>query len=260
MKISKKKLFRLLQSLVWLTLAITGIIVFASATRDNTTLICNSLIIDIDKSDTRQFVSEKDVKHTLLLGDANIMVGEKIGEINFGHLEKDLNKNPYIKNAQIYIDAHGNIKVKIEQREPIFKVINRQGVSYYIDENGKKMPLSANFTLRLPIVTGFLDDNGDDRGLVESCILEDLQKMVVYIRQNKFWSAEIEQINVSKSKDIELIPKLGSHKIIFGNIDRMEEKFESLYIFYQEGLKYVGWKQYKEVNLKFKDQIIAKKF
>jgi len=39
----------------------------------------------------------------------------------------------------------------------------------------------------------------------------------------------------------------------------LEEKFENLKLFYSEGVKQTGWRKYKEINLKYKNQIVCVK-
>jgi len=78
-----------------------------------------------------------------------------------------------------------------------------------------------------------------------------------YIDSNEFWKAQIQQITVGA--DIELIPSIGKHKIIFGDTQDIDKKFKKLYIFYTRGLSKVGWNTYSEINLKFENNVVCKK-
>jgi cell division protein FtsQ len=60
-------------------------------------------------------------------------------------------------------------------------------------------------------------------------------------------------------KDLELIPRVGNHTIILGNVSDLQEKFNKLMIFYKEAMPKVGWNKYKTLNLKYKNQIVCKK-
>jgi cell division protein FtsQ len=77
------------------------------------------------------------------------------------------------------------------------------------------------------------------------------------LRENSFWNAQIEQINVLKDNDIELIPRVGDHIIYLGKIDNFEEKLKRLMIFYKDGLNKIGWNKYKRINLEYDNQIIC---
>ncbi|MFZ1360247.1 MAG: hypothetical protein WAS28_17240, partial [Saprospiraceae bacterium] len=84
-------------------------------------------------------------------------------------------------------------------------------------------------------------------------------EVIKAIYKDPFMSAMTEQLLVDENKDISIIPKLGNHKIILGDATDLENKFKKLAIFYKEGMPPEGWSLYKEINLKFKNQVVAKK-
>lgn len=63
---------------------------------------------------------------------------------------------------------------------------------------------------------------------------------------------------MNKSGDMELIPRIGSHTIIFGKAEDIDIKFRKLKAMYRVFNK-IGWNLYKSINLKFKDQVICTK-
>ena len=72
--------------------------------------------------------------------------------IDLNGLESALNANPMIKEAQVFMSVDGLITAEIEQKKPIARVSTN--ASYYIDETGSFMPLSTNYTARVPLATG----------------------------------------------------------------------------------------------------------
>jgi cell division protein FtsQ len=82
---------------------------------------------------------------------------------------------------------------------------------------------------------------------------------VKYISEDKFLSSQIVQIYYNGSGDFELIPRVGAHQIIFGDIKDYQLKFMKLKVLYEEGLKYEGWNKYVMINLKYKNQVICTK-
>ena len=79
------------------------------------------------------------------------------------------------------------------------------------------------------------------------------------LRNDEFWDALVEQIVVEKGNEVVLIPKVGNFRIVLGTLDDMNEKLENLRIFLREGIVLKGWNVYKEINLKFKNQIVCVK-
>ena len=156
------------------------------------------------------------------------------------------------KDIEKYIKEKGveniDIKASIEERKPILRVISNSGENYYIDNEGQKMPLSQRFTAYLPIATGIINENFAKR---------DLYKFALFLYNNKFWNAQIEQIVVLPNKDIKLIPRVGDHEIILGSLAEYEKRLEKLMTFYENGLNETGWNKYSVINLKFDKQVVC---
>ena len=91
-------------------------------------------------------------------------------------------------------------------------------------------------------------------------MLDELYAMANYINADKFWKSQIQQIYINDEKDMELVPLVGNHKIIFGDTANMDVKFKKLMTFYTQGLSYTGWwNKYSSINLKYKNQIVCTK-
>jgi cell division protein FtsQ len=87
----------------------------------------------------------------------------------------------------------------------------------------------------------------------------ELAKIATYVDKDAFWKAQIEQIFVTANSELVLIPKAGSHRILFGTTENMEEKLSNLLVFYKEALSRVGWNTYHTINLKYKNQVVGEK-
>lgn len=81
------------------------------------------------------------------------------------------------------------------------------------------------------VVTGNIQEGTYNSNMIETPVLKNVLKLTRFIHNNTFWNAQIEQISVADNGSYVLIPKLGDHKIEFGGIDNMEEKFHKLEIF-----------------------------
>ena len=90
-------------------------------------------------------------------------------------------------------------------------------------------------------------------------VYSDVLTLMKAVDQDPFMKALTEQIVVDPEVGLCIYPKLGHHRIIFGNAERAEQKFRKLEIFYKQAMPKDGWNVYKEINLKYKDQVIAKK-
>ena len=160
------------------------------------------------------------------------------------------------------------VKVNIQQRRPVIRILTSADESYYIDEEATLMPLSENYTVKVLVANGNITESYGrfykkkiaDTTLTKKSILDELYAMANYINRDEFWKAQITQIYVNEDREIEIVPLVGDQKIIFGDTTAMDEKFKKLKIFYKEGMNTIDcWNKYATINLKYKNQIVCTK-
>ncbi len=254
----KKPIWRiLLLSFLWV-ITLGGLVVFMSFIEiKKAEVVCKDVKIYIPGS--QYFIDKKQVENILHLSSFTL-IGRKIDNINLHVLENRLKANPFIEYAKVYADMDGIIMIEISQRQPILRVMNQFDQDYYIDKNGLKIPLSDNFTARVLAANGFIEEPfGNKVDTLHTALARDLFKTVTYIRQDSLWDAQIAQIYVNPEHEIELIPRVGNQRILLGNADSLEIKFHNLLAFYKQALPQVGWDAYKQINIKYANQIIGVK-
>ncbi len=222
--------------------------------------VCRSINFNIDYNNENFFIEKSDLVEIISDHVTEDVVGKNLTEIRFDLIEDNIKKIPYVASVETFVDIAGDLNIEVKQREPIVRVINKRGVSYYLDDHGEKMPISDKFTSRVLIASGYIEDNGLTIGKVDSLGVNKIYELSNYIRRNPYWTAQIEQIYVDEYKDFIIIPKLGNHEVVLGTLDNMDKKFKDLYIFYNEGLKYAGWYTYKTISLKYQGQIVCTKY
>lgn len=250
-----------------LLLAYLGVTIGFISERRNR-LVCNAVKVSIPDSLTHSFVRKKDVLNLVQTQGIN-WIGQYVSQINTQEIESMIYKHPAIKEARVYKTIAGSINIEVLQRQPLLRIINRYGDTYYIDEEGKAMPWSNHFTARVLVANGNIGNRFDfsryrEMNILNDSIssfraLKDLYSLAIYIRENKFWKAYFEQIYVEENGDFELIPRVGGHLIIFGNTEEMDDKFSNLQQLYALGLPNEGWNKYSVINLKFHNQIVCTK-
>ncbi len=214
---------------------------------------CNNVYIKIDHATGLFFIAEEDILTAIKNEYSSDLEGLALGNIDFTDIEEKLELNPFIRNAEIYFTLKGDVYVDIQQREPLVRVVNNSGVSFYIDVKGDKMPLSSKFTARVVVATGNIDADDD------SLLLDDLVKLCKFIAADNFWKAQFEQIHVTENGEFELVPKLGNHIIRLGRTENLHDKFNKLLVFYKEILKNFDADKYRVINLKYDQQIVCTK-
>ncbi|MEO1517777.1 MAG: cell division protein FtsQ [Bacteroidota bacterium] len=208
----------------------------------------------------RSLISKEDILLTLERSFGHTLAGIPVGELDVGRVERVLEADPFIFSADVYVDAENQVHIGIQQRQPVLRVIDRNGLNYYLDEFGEKLPLSKHFTARVLVANGNIAPHVPDfQTRKRKHILKDLFLLSKRIRQDEFLQPLVEQLHVNKKNEIILTPKIGKQQIELGSLDDLEDKIFRLKTFYKEGMPYAGWNKYKNINLKFKGQIVCKK-
>lgn len=181
-----------------------------------------------------------------------------VKEVNVERLERVLEEDPFIIDAEAYIDAKNRVSIDIVQREPILRVIDNNGLNYYLDKDGFKMPLSSNYSARVLVATGNLPPHVPSFRERKQNYLRDVFELAEILRSDEFLSAMIQQVHVSNRGEITLIPMVGKHKIYFGRYRNPEDKLDRLKVYYQRILPMAGFKKHREIDLRYKGQVVGR--
>ena len=206
-----------------------------------------------------KLISEEDIESAILRTFDSNLTRYRLDEIDVTRVETLLEDDPFVKNAEVYVDQHNKLRIKVEQREPVLRVLDNNGNNYYLDENGVKMPPSKNFAARALVATGNISPYQTDFiTRKKSSTLKDLFKLAQALKSDEFLNGFIQQIHVTKGGEFIMAPLIGDQQIILGSVRKLDDKFRRLKIFYREGMPGTGWRKYRSINLKFNDQIVCK--
>jgi cell division protein FtsQ len=257
---------KILHISLWVLLIVALLTSVAFVEKKQPVVRCHNVYIDIDHNTELYFVQREDVIQ-LIKDKGDSLFNQPLNSIDVNQIEKTLNSHPSIANAEVYVDVNGDVSINITQRKPIARVINALGESYYIDDKGLLMPLSDNYTSRVVVVNGKLFESyaghyltnysAINDSVLKTTWLDDVYAIAKYLDANEFWKSQIVQIYIDK--EIELVPRVGNQRIIFGDASDLEDKFKKLFVLYTKGLSKTGWNAYSVINLKFKNQVVCTK-
>ncbi len=246
-----RKLAKITGSLV-LMIFIVGTLAFT--THESRNVVCRNIEIDFSSDDIIH-VDKDDIIRMVKAADKTIL-GKKLSQINGEKIEDVVEKHPAVYKAEVYkvlvkdsSSYKGILTVRVKHRRPVVRVISNSG-SYYLDEFGDKIPISSNYTANVLATTGFL---------TEKYAKNELLPFVLYIENDEFWSAQIEQVYVGKNGEVLLTPLVGDHIIEFGKLDDYQRKLQKMKAFYEQVLANNNWNKYSRITLKYNNQVIAKK-
>ncbi len=244
-----------LTSFAW-AISLAGLIVLMSFIEGKKSeVVCKDVKVYIPGN--QYFIDRQEVDKILKV-NRHALIGRLMDSINIHDLENKLKANPFIEFAKVYTNMDGVINVEISQRQPILRLMNRFDQDFYVDQHGLKIPLSSNFTARVLVANGYIDELfANQVDTLHTDLARELYKTADFIRKDSLWDAQIAQIYVNKDHEIELIPRVGNNRILLGNADSLESKFHNLLVFYKKALPQVGWNAYKMINVKYAHQVIG---
>ena len=117
---------------------------------------CKGVQVVVDDTGENAFIDEDDVLQ-LIKRNYGELKNVNVVDIDKDSMECVLVRNSVIKSAQVYYSLDGYFHVEITQRKPVLRVMSGEG--YYVDEDGKVMPLSGKYTSRVVVATGNISRN-----------------------------------------------------------------------------------------------------
>ncbi|MBQ0052937.1 MAG: hypothetical protein KBS89_00595 [Bacteroidales bacterium] len=218
--------------------------------------------VDIVIKDSAQLrFLDKDIVRNIYFTKFGNPEGKNIRMLRLGAIEDYLNSQSAIKKVQVMATTSGVLRIEIEQRKPVFRLATAQG-GFYVDETGYIYPLQSTFTSYVPVVSGnipvIITDNANGLSYKdEKGWMKEMVTLASYIDANPFWNSMIEQMNVNEKGDLELYTQVGNARILFGDLHKVQAKFNKLMTFYKKIAPVWGWERYKEINLKYDNQIVC---
>ena len=216
---------------------------------------CLSLNVDVIDEEEYQFINKKDIINIITNHGTDPIEGTNISTIKLKDIENRLLQNSFIKDAQAYISLKPEMFVKVKQRIPVARIFTSKNEQYYIDNEGKTMPLSPNFTARVPIImSSFAPINKDSARTIFN---EVLYKFINSVRSDAFLNALCGQITVDNHYEFSIIPRLGKAEIFLGDTSDLPNKIVRLKSFYKSSFPQAGWDKYESISVKYRNQVIA---
>lgn len=202
--------------------------------------------IVIDPLSKDHFVNEEIIKNILFSKVEKIE--KKIGQLCILIMEKKLNNYPFIKRSEVFLSVDGTLNIQVWQKEPILRIKNGNQ-EYYLTKDAENLELSPFYSSKVILAKGIFSKK-------ENKYLADL---VQFINSDELLKNQIISIKKNDHNLFILIPKIGNHHIILGNIKNFKNKLNKLKAFYKQYLNKIDINQYKSIDLQYKDQVVAKK-
>lgn len=218
---------------------------------------CRRVIVKVENTLGNYFIEEKDIIKLATRNGARAIVGMPLNGANMKEIENEVKVHRFVKNAQVYKDLKGNLVVNVEQQRPIARIVRSGAPDAYISENGRILPTSPKYSARTMILRGPYLNKLMKEGLTEKNKGLQLLDMLKHIDNDKFWKAQVAEIEFDGNGSMVIYPQIGKQEFIFGGPEDYAEKLNKINIFFEKIRPLKGWNHYARVNLKYNNQIIC---
>ncbi len=197
--------------------------------------------------DNAPFVNQETVNKLLIENNRDT---QSIGKdkLDLNKLEKALNAQEMIEKAEVFVSVDGVLKAIVKQKTPVARVFDGDN-SFYIDYKGNTMPLSTNFTARVPLVSGEINKKNS----------EDLAELFRIIHDDEFLKKNIIGVQIMPNGSLKMLNRNFNYQIDFGGTVRMKAKFNNYKAFFQKAVLDSSLYKYKLIDLRFSQQVVCTK-
>lgn len=252
---------RIKQIIKWGSTAVLALVLLGFANVDRNDARCWKFDVEVEHLSGLYFIDEAFVREQIHnMGQP--VVGSLMDSLDITDMRSRIMQLPSVKEATVYKTVDGCVKVKVRQRSPLFRVITKNHGSYYVDNEGGRMPLSNQYTARVPVITGNIDvpfasaeSTEREKELIQSCF-----DLIKYFEGNSFWSSQAEHFVVDANGDFVMIPRVGRAEIIIGDETELDSKLRRLKAFMKEMSHKNNLNKYKRINVKYRDQVVCERF
>ncbi len=228
---------------------IVGVVFFLygfSTVRNKNRVISAPKIEFLDEEELHFLNSQ--LVNNLLIQNNVIALNRAKDAVNLKSVEEFLDSHENIEKAEVFLTIDGVFKAQIKQNRPIVRVVN-EGLSYYIDANGIDVPLSDNFTPRVPLLMGKLPEKENEKALYVA--------VFDYIEKDVFLKKNIIGAQLLANGELLLKNRNYTYNVLFGKPTDLKSKFMNYKAFFNKAVIDRTITKYNEISLKYDHQVVC---
>ncbi len=190
-----------------------------------------------------RFISKVTVNKLLKQNQA-VTSDEEKETLALKEVEQEIQSLKHVKGVNVYHSVNHQVDVVVEEHEPVARLFSSK--PKYLSDTGDLMPLSERVAVRVPMIYGFNKDSKDD-----------LLQLLNIIKEDDFLTQNVVGITCLKGNDFSLDLRSVKPNVVFGGLEDIEIKVENLKVFFVKAQKEGLLNQYKQFDLKVKNQVIC---
>lgn len=194
------------------------------------------------------FVSADELKKV------EVPTGISPDSVDFMDIISRFEKIPYVRRADVSMEANGMLNVQITERQPLALLADGDK-KIYVDENGIRLSQVLGKTVDVPILYGFSATPMSDT--LKSDAFNYTADFLTNVRNSTVSDATISEIAWTKNEGVVALTNQNGVKLIFGKGD-FKRRLRNWEAFYGKIIKQKGIEKMRSVDLRFKGQIVTR--
>ena len=252
---------KILSIVAWVLTAAALIALFVFAREDYLTSPVKAVKVNIERESDSGFIKER-----FLLADIDKLRGtSNVGTINMLTIQKHLESIPWIESSTSYVDLDGTLCVNIKEYDPVLRVFGENGKSAYLTDGGVCIPTNHLYTPHVLIANGSFALRNDSTAfalsdtLVEDQALIETLHLYKAIENNAFMQSCIGQVYRDRKGQFDIVVNDIDARVTLGDTCQIADKLRRAEIFIKQKAGSAEIKGMKNINLKYKNQVVCTK-
>lgn len=226
------------------------------------------LRVNIQKGQNVDELITKSEVDSIVHSHFGLLQGMPMSQVDVGAIQIAVNRHPAIQSCNVYMGVDGILNIDIQQRAPMFRVMNSDGSGFYVDTLGQSFSLLDRAVAYIPIVSvegvmGAMEFPATKDYYDENTLgLTYLDELIIFgnhMRKHAELKDWTEHVHLTAMGTLEVIPRIGRQVIDYGSIYNLEMKTKMLFQFYRSQLYITDLEKYSRINLNFENQVICEK-
>jgi cell division protein FtsQ len=257
--LKKNTIFKILIGVFWAAIGSGVLVLLVSAVNAEKLETCKSIAFTYEGDSSYQMVTSEELIQSVWPSHASERPeGKKVTSFDLFKIEQQIEKNPWIMDADVFFDHHDVMHINVRQRKPLTRLFTPEGSSFFLDADYKTMPVKTSDVLDLPVFTNFsIKDN--KLTAEDSATMDRIISLSGYVSSDEFWMAQVEAVNIQYDGSFELSMQLGDESVNLGKRSDWDKLFPKLKRTYEKFALDHSWGKYDRIDLQYKNQIVCRK-
>lgn len=240
---------KLLPAIATVILSAYLVVALSMTYRSSGSQLCAGMQIVVRDSVAHGFVTAGELGREL--GDLPALIrSRRIRDINTDSIEQVLAGIDKIERSCVTILTDGRVLITVDPMEPVARIFEPSGKSYYINREGKRISASARYHIDVPVILGSFSNDSIFSPTMVIPLLD-------WLEAHPQWNNLVSAIKVDSPRDILIVPIVRGHVINLGAPEDLDSKFSRLSAMYRKVLPVRGWETYDTLTLKWGGQVVA---